>query len=203
MTILGLFSHWIWFLDTQNRFYFIVKRLKNAFLMYFYKVRIGSFDKSQIFYVYPQGGGVRGSLWSKKNLGGKIRYKSYMIINQSQNSNSKFFTFSWPLRGRGQPKRSAWPLFHSFFFWPLPLGLQYKCKPVVYCFFGFIQYALVWYIMQKWTLVFRFFWLFVSMNFWITDFSGFVYYSSGFSVFFFWFCSLLALSTVRCSQSRP
>ena len=33
---LGLFSYWIWFLDTQNRFYFIVKRLKNAFLMYFY-----------------------------------------------------------------------------------------------------------------------------------------------------------------------
>ena len=26
--MLGLFSHWIWFLDTQNRFYFIVKRLK-------------------------------------------------------------------------------------------------------------------------------------------------------------------------------
>ena len=39
---------------------YIVKRLKNAFLMYFYKVRIGSFDKSQIFYVYPQGGGVKG-----------------------------------------------------------------------------------------------------------------------------------------------
>ena len=33
---LGLFSYWIWFLDTQNRFYFIVKRLKNAILMYFY-----------------------------------------------------------------------------------------------------------------------------------------------------------------------
>ena len=34
---------------------------------------------------------------------------------------SKFFTFSWPLRGRGgQPKRSAWPLLHSFFL-PLPL----------------------------------------------------------------------------------
>ena len=33
--ILGLFTHWIWFIDTQNRFYFIVKRLKNAFLMPF------------------------------------------------------------------------------------------------------------------------------------------------------------------------
>ena len=46
-----------------------------------------------------------------KNLWGKIRYKSYIIINQSQKSKSKFFTFSWPLRGRGggQPKRSAWP----------------------------------------------------------------------------------------------
>ena len=33
MKILGLFTHWIWFIDTQNRFYFIVKRLKNAFLM--------------------------------------------------------------------------------------------------------------------------------------------------------------------------
>ena len=28
--------------------------------------------------------------------------------------------------------------------------------------------------MQKWTLVFRFIWLFVSMNFWISDFSGFL-----------------------------
>ena len=34
--ILGLFTHWIWFIDTQNRFYFIVKRLKNACLMYFW-----------------------------------------------------------------------------------------------------------------------------------------------------------------------
>ena len=33
MKILGLFTHWIWFIDTQNRFYFIVKRLKNAILM--------------------------------------------------------------------------------------------------------------------------------------------------------------------------
>ena len=33
----------------------------------------------------------------------------------------EIFTFTWPLRGRGgQPKRSAWPLFHSFF-WRLPL----------------------------------------------------------------------------------
>ena len=32
----------------------------------------------------------------------------------------KIFTFSWPLRGRGRgggrPKRSAWPLYRSFFF---------------------------------------------------------------------------------------
>ena len=32
-TLLRLFFHWIWFLDIQNRFYFIVKRLKNSFLM--------------------------------------------------------------------------------------------------------------------------------------------------------------------------
>ena len=33
----------------------------------------------------------------------------------------EIFTFSWPLQGRGggQPKRSAWPLFHSFFY-PFP-----------------------------------------------------------------------------------
>ena len=30
------FSHWIWFPDIQNRFFFIVKRLKNPLLMYFY-----------------------------------------------------------------------------------------------------------------------------------------------------------------------
>ena len=35
--ILGLFSHWIWFLDSQNKFYFIVKRLKNAF---FFKISL-------------------------------------------------------------------------------------------------------------------------------------------------------------------
>ena len=36
----------------------------------------------------------------------------------------EIFTFSWPLLGRGgggQPKRSAWPLFPSFFLWTLPL----------------------------------------------------------------------------------
>ena len=35
----------------------------------------------------------------------------------------EIFTFSWPLRGRGgggQPKRSAWPLFSSFFFDAFP-----------------------------------------------------------------------------------
>ena len=32
--LLQLFSHSIWFLDTQNRFYFIVKRLKNSFSIY-------------------------------------------------------------------------------------------------------------------------------------------------------------------------
>ena len=34
-TLLRFFFQWIWFLDIQNRFYFIVKRLKNAFLMHF------------------------------------------------------------------------------------------------------------------------------------------------------------------------
>ena len=41
----------------------------------------------------------------------------------------EFFTFSWPLRGRGgggQPKRSAWPLFSRFFFWLLPLVLNVR-----------------------------------------------------------------------------
>ena len=32
-TFFRLFPHWIWFLDIQNRFYFIVKRLKNSFLI--------------------------------------------------------------------------------------------------------------------------------------------------------------------------
>ena len=48
----------------------------------------------------------------------------------------EFFTFSWPLRGRGRggrPKRSAWPFFSRFFFWRLPLSvseiLQYEWKP--------------------------------------------------------------------------
>ena len=38
----------------------------------------------------------------------------------------EFFTFSWPLRGRGRggrPKRSAWPLYRRFFFWILPLQI--------------------------------------------------------------------------------
>ena len=32
-TFFRLFPHWIWFLDNQNRFYFIVKRLKNSFFI--------------------------------------------------------------------------------------------------------------------------------------------------------------------------
>ena len=37
--------------------------------MYFYKVRLGSFDKSQFFYGYPQGGGVKGVVGQKKIVG--------------------------------------------------------------------------------------------------------------------------------------
>ena len=40
----------------------------------------------------------------------------------------EIFTFSWPLRGRGgggQPKRSAWPLFPSFFFDPFPKKIKH------------------------------------------------------------------------------
>ena len=33
--ILGFKTHWIWFLDTQNTFYLMVKGLKNAYLMHF------------------------------------------------------------------------------------------------------------------------------------------------------------------------
>ena len=104
------------FIDTQYRFYFIVKRLKNAFLMYIYKVRIRNFDKSKICLWFTTGRGVRGGLWSKNSFLGKIRFKSYIIKNQSRKSKSKFFTFSWPLEGGGgQPKRSAWQLFPRFF----------------------------------------------------------------------------------------
>ena len=41
--------------------------------------------------------GVRGGgLWSKNSFWGKIHYKSYIIINQSRKSKSKFFPpFSW------------------------------------------------------------------------------------------------------------
>ena len=41
----------------------------------------------------------------------------------------EFSTFSWPLRGRGrggQPKRSAWPLFRSFFFAAFPNRLSMR-----------------------------------------------------------------------------
>ena len=58
----------IHYLDTQNRFYFIVKRLKNAFLMYIYKVRLGNFDKSQFCYGYPQGKRVRGGVCGQKKM---------------------------------------------------------------------------------------------------------------------------------------
>ena len=60
---------------------------------------------------------------SKKNLLGKICYKSYIIISQSQKSKSKFFTFSWPLRGRGggvNPSGQPDRFFTVFFFDPFP-----------------------------------------------------------------------------------
>ena len=62
-------------------------------------------------------------------LGGKIRYKSYMIINQSQNSNSKFFTFSWPLRGSGGgglTQAVSLTAFSQFFFTPSLRNSQNK-----------------------------------------------------------------------------
>ena len=82
------------FFGTPCRFYFIVKRLKNAFLMYIYKVRIRNFDKSKIVLWFTTGRGVRGGLWSKNSFLGKIRFKSYIIKNLSRKSKSKFFTFS-------------------------------------------------------------------------------------------------------------
>ena len=104
----------IWFLDTQIRFYFIVKRLKNAFLMYIYKVRIRNFDKSKICLWFTTGRGVRGGLWSKNSFLGKIRFKSYIIKNQSRKSKSKFFTFSWPLDGGGSTQAVSLTAFSQF-----------------------------------------------------------------------------------------
>ena len=46
---------------------------EKCILMYFYKVRLGNFDKSQFCYGYPQGKRVRGGVCGqKKNFGVKF-----------------------------------------------------------------------------------------------------------------------------------
>ena len=68
----------IWFIDTQNRFYFIVKRLKNAFLMHFQwrgRGRGGHGWRHQRWLSREcQGGSV-----VKKKIVAKIRFESYII----------------------------------------------------------------------------------------------------------------------------
>ena len=79
--ILGLFSHWIWFLDTQNRFYSIVKRLKNAFLMYFYCLfNCPKTAKTVVIMECLQEPPKEFSVVKKYFLG-KICFRSYIIIN--------------------------------------------------------------------------------------------------------------------------
>ena len=100
-TFFRLFPHWIWFLDIQNRFYFIVKRLKNAFLMHFQCLfncsktvkTVGIMECLKMAFGWPLP--LFWSVQQKKGFfmaslpvtppvvnffgGGKIRFESYII----------------------------------------------------------------------------------------------------------------------------
>ena len=96
--ILGLFSHWIWFLDTQNRFYFIVKRLKNAFLMSTQEVSLTAFFQF-FFEPFPK----------EEEKGG------------STESPNLYYIDSWlsnPWLGENEKKTSQWFALNLFSFLP-------------------------------------------------------------------------------------
>ena len=93
----------------------------------------------------------------------------------------EFFTFSWPLRGRGRggrPKRSAWPLFSRFFFTPSPTGFLLTSR------------AFYWLLRLSTDFLLTFYWLLLAF-YWLLHFStDFLSTSTGFlltSTHFYWF----------------
>ena len=76
-----------------------------------------------------------------------------------------FFTFSWPLWGRGgRPKRSAWPLFSRFFFDAFPKSFLLLSVPILsFLLSTFLlkccHHLLIWWpILLKWVQHFLIWW---------------------------------------------
>ena len=82
--ILGLKTHWIWFLDTQNTLYLMVKGLKNAYLMHFPSLH-SWFRCSACFYLKCSSSHKERVIQRVKKLFFfKICFKSCIIKNRSQ-----------------------------------------------------------------------------------------------------------------------
>ena len=107
--ILGLKTHWIWFLDTQNTFYLMVKGLKNAYLMHFPSLH-SWFRCSVCFYLKCSSSHNQRVIQRvKKHFFCQNLFQ--IMYNQKQKSNvhlrKKHKTAD--RKGGGQPLRSAWP----------------------------------------------------------------------------------------------
>ena len=110
--ILGLKTHWIWFLDTQNTFYLMVKGLKNAYLMHFSSLH-SWFHCRGCYYLKCSSSLsqslCKGQIKGQKTFFGQNSFQ--LMYNHKPKSNA-------PLRknhktadrkGGDQPLRSAWP----------------------------------------------------------------------------------------------
>ena len=99
--ILGLKTHWIWFLDTQNTFYLMVKGLKNAYLMHFPSLH-SWFRCSVCFYLKCSSSHNQRVIQRvKKHFFVKICFKSSTIKNRSQMYTSEKNTKQLTVRGGG------------------------------------------------------------------------------------------------------
>ena len=89
--ILVLFSHWIWFLDTQNTFYLMVKGLKNAYLMHF--ASLPSWHRYRVCFFLQYSSSLSWRVKQRVNI--------CLIINQIQMYPSEKITKHLTVRGGG------------------------------------------------------------------------------------------------------
>ena len=193
MKILGLFSHWKWFLDTQNGFCVIVKGLKNGFFRHYLLFLFASGDDATRIYAQPK-------MVKNGNFFAKIRFRPYTFIIRGLDF--FFFNFADRMRGGGgggQPIRSGWPKIGRFF-----LRLPKVFFPNFQCFSEFFPRSWVRTfflgltsifsnfesIFSIFFLFFQIFLFFLIFNFFLSYFQNFSKYYSEFSVFFLFFQSI-------------
>ena len=126
---LTLFSYGIWFLDTQNTFYLMVKGLKNAYLMHFSSLP-SRFCCSVCYYLQCSCSlSQRVKQRVKKLFFGQNLFQ--LLYNHKQKTNAPLRKkHKWADRkgGGGSTLTVSLTVNYSVFFWRLPLGRLKRVK---------------------------------------------------------------------------